>query len=64
MALIRSEPDGPMVLAVECSLCYRAIPPEAKYPLCSRCEGAAKAVGKQQANVTRTPVDYRDRRFG
>ena len=47
-----------------CSLCDRPVDPAAPYPLCSRCEGTARAVAKQMTNVTRTPVDYHDRRFG
>lgn len=55
MAEIQSEPGGDYILATECSLCDRPIPPEAKLPLCSRCEGTARAAGQYEADARRYP---------
>jgi hypothetical protein len=41
-----------------CSVCSRAIQWGSQYPLCARCEGHARATGKQAAEDTRFMRDY------
>jgi hypothetical protein len=55
VAEIQEEPGGAYVLATECSLCDRPIPPEADYPLCPRCMGTAQAHAEYDRNARLYP---------